>query len=128
MHEVPRAVTGGRSVPCQTEKGGGKSNHVQNDRQAILAVCSIAMYRTQAIVHLHTLCQVILDGCLFGNFATDTVLKKVCTRYARKSVFLPWKVLRSIDLAIYGGINNTGLDSLQAVEELEKNQYVCLPS
>ncbi len=29
-------------------------------------------------------------------------------------------MLRSIDLAIYGGINNTGLDSLQAVEELEK--------
>jgi hypothetical protein len=96
--------------------------------EAILAVCNIVMYRTQAITRLRTLCNIILDGRLFGNFATDTVMKEVCTRYARKSVFVPWKVLRSIDLAINGGINYTGLESLRAVEELEKNQYGCLPS
>jgi hypothetical protein len=46
-----------------------------------------------------------------------------------ENIFLPWKVLKAFDLGINGGINFTGLESLQKVEDLETiSKAFCHPS
>jgi hypothetical protein len=95
---------------------------------AIMYILSIIMHRTQHITRLRAICTVLFDKELFGAFATQKVEKELSTRFARKYVFLPWKVLRSIDLAINGGINYTGLEALRKVEDLDKYQRGFLPS
>jgi len=95
---------------------------------AILFIVNVAMFRTQPITCLRSLCEVIFDKELFGSYATEAVLKDVSLKYARKKTFLPWRVLRSIDLAINGGINLTGLESLRQVESLAEYQRGYLPS
>ncbi len=55
-------------------------------------------------------------------------MRERSTKYARKNIFLPWKVLKAINLAINGGINFTGLESLRKVEGLEEYQQGFLPA
>jgi hypothetical protein len=72
------------------------------------------------------LVEAVFESQLFGSFLTGKVLKEITTKYARGKVFLPWKVLQSIDLAINGGINFTGVESLRQVEDLgsyERGSY-----
>jgi hypothetical protein len=70
--------------PVKLRKEVERATMFRMKGKAILAVCNIVMYRTQAITRLRTLCNIILDGRLFGNFATDTVMKEVC-----KEICLP---------------------------------------
>jgi hypothetical protein len=46
----------------------------------------------------------------------------------RKNIFVPWKVLQSEDLAIHGGINFKGIETLRQVEQLQPHQQGFLPS
>ncbi len=68
--------------------------------------------------HLCMLTQIIFQRVLFGSVAMDWVLGEETKRYCQKIWFVPWKVLQSLDLAINGGINNNGLESLQKLEGL----------
>jgi hypothetical protein len=43
-------------------------------------------------------------------------------------LFLPWKVLQSLDLATNGGINYNGLELLRQLESLHDYEQGCLPS
>jgi hypothetical protein len=95
---------------------------------AILFIFSVIMFRTKPVTRLRSLCEVIFDHEIFGSFTTQRVLKDISRKYARSHIFLPWRVLRSIDLAINGGINLTGLESLRKVEDLEDYQRGFLPS
>jgi len=79
------------------------------------------------MTRLYAVKEVIFDNELFGSFAMQQVMKEMATKYARKNIFLPWKVLRSIDLEINGGINYTGVEALRQIEELQKYQQGFLP-
>ncbi len=68
--------------------------------------------------HLCMLTQIIFQRVLFGSVAMDWVLGEESKRCCQKILFVPWKVLQSLDLAINGGINNNGLESLQKLEGL----------
>jgi hypothetical protein len=70
------------------------------------------MSKTKPLTRLLSLCEVVFDHEIFGSFATQRVSKDISRKYARLHIFVPWKVLRSIDLVINGGINLTGLESL----------------
>jgi hypothetical protein len=65
------------------------------------------------MTRLYAVKEVIFDNELFGSFAMQQVMKEMATKYARKNIFLPWKVLCSIDLAINGGINYAGVEALR---------------
>jgi hypothetical protein len=65
---------------------------------AILFIFSMIMFGTKPLTRLHSLCEVIFHNELFRSFVTQTVLKNISKKYARTHIFLPWKVLRSIDL------------------------------
>jgi hypothetical protein len=58
----------------------------------------------------------------------ERVLREETRKYCRKMLFLPWKVLQSLDLAINGGINYNGLESLRQLESLRDYEQGCLPS
>jgi hypothetical protein len=72
--------------------------------------------------------EAVFDMEIFGSFQTEKVLKEVSTKYAHKTVFLPCKVLKSVDLAINGGIIFTGVEALRKVEGLADHQRGFLPS
>ena len=96
--------------------------------EAILFILNVIMYRTQSITRLRALAESVFDKELFGSFSTQKVLKEMSTKYARRHVFLPWKLLRSVDLAINGGINFTGVEALRKAEDLGEYQRGFLPS
>jgi hypothetical protein len=94
----------------------------------LVYIMSIIMCKTQQVNRLRMLSQVIYHRELFGSVATARVLREETKRYCRKFLFLPWKVLQSLDLAINGGINYNGLESLRKLEGLRSYEQGCLPS
>jgi len=115
-------------MPPMIKKETDKVSMLRMLGDAILFILNVVMFRMQPITRLRSLCEIIFDNELLGTFATETVLHEVSLKYARKKIFLPWRVLRSIDLAINGGINLTGLESLRQVEDLAEYQRGYLPS
>jgi hypothetical protein len=115
-------------MPPMIRKETERGSMLKMIGDAILFTFSVIVFRTKPLTRLRSLCEVIFDNELFGSFATQRVLKDISKKYARTHVFLPWRVLRSIDLTINGGINLTGLESLQKVEDLEDYQRGFLPS
>jgi hypothetical protein len=94
---------------------------------AIIALLNIIMYETHQITRCHILCEAVFNNDLFGSAVTKKVMKEDSRKYARKNIFLLWKVLRSLGMAINGGINYNGLEALQKVEGLEPyEQGFCL--
>ncbi len=87
---------------------------------AIVAVRSIVMHKTQQITRLRAVSEALFNNEIFGSAATEKVLKEINRDYARKFLFLPWKVLKALKMAINGGINYTGLEALRKVEGLEE--------
>jgi hypothetical protein len=73
---------------------------------------------------LRTLVEAVFESQLFGSFLTGKVLKEITTKYAQGNVFLPWRVLQGIDLAI----NFTGGESLRKMEDLGSYEWGFLPS
>ncbi len=65
----------------------------------------------QPVTRLHALCEVTFEKELYGSHATGKVMKEVSKKCSRKNIFLPWKILRSLDLSINGEINLTGIES-----------------
>jgi hypothetical protein len=94
---------------------------------AIIAILNIILFRTHQITRCRILCEAVFNNELFGSAVTDKVLKEVSRKYARKYIFIPWKVLRSLDMAINGGINYNGLEALRKVEGLEPYEQGFLP-
>jgi hypothetical protein len=94
----------------------------------LLHIMNIIMRKTQQVTRLRTLTQILFQRELFGSVATERVLREETKRYCRKILFVPWKVLQSLDLAINGGINYNGLESLRKLEGLHAYEQGCLPS
>jgi len=117
-----------KNMPAMLKKEKDRPTLLKMLGEAILFIFSVVMNRTQGLTRLRALVEVVFDNNLFGAFETDKVLKEVTTKYARKTVFVPWRVLRSIDLAINGGINFTGIEALRKAEELGSHQRGMLPS
>jgi len=115
-------------LPAIIQKQTDRGSMLRMLGEAILIIVNVVMFRTQPITRLRALCEVIFEKELFGSHATEAVLKDVSLKYARRTIFLPWQILRSIDLAINGGINLTGLESLRQVENLADYQRGYLPS
>jgi flagellar biosynthesis regulator FlbT len=117
-------------------KAAGLTIKKETDRKSILkmigdvivAVMSIIISRTQAVTRVRTLYEVIFTNQLYGPVATEAVVREMSKSYARKHIFVPWKVLQSIDMAINGGINFTGIESLRKVENLDSYERGFLPS
>jgi isopentenyl diphosphate isomerase/L-lactate dehydrogenase-like FMN-dependent dehydrogenase len=95
--------------------------------EAILLLLSIIMSRTQSITRVRALYDVIFTNQLYGPVATETVVKEMSKAYARKHIFIAWKVLRSVDMAINGGINFTGVEALGQVENLGRYERGFIP-
>jgi len=95
--------------------------------EAILLLLSIIMSRTQSITRVRALYDVIFTNQLYGPVATETVVKEMSKAYARKHIFIAWKVLRSVDMAINGGINFTGVEALRQVENLGRYERGFIP-
>jgi hypothetical protein len=109
------------------KKDSNRVSMLRRIADAILFVINIIMFKTRMVTRVHALKEVIFDNQLYGTFATERVMKEMTRAYSRKNIFVPWKVLRSIDLAINGGINSTGLEALRKVEDLQKYEQGCLP-
>ena len=117
-----------KGMPPFIKKESDRTSLVKMIGAAILFIFNIIMYRTQPLTRLRALVEAVFEMEIFGSFQTEKVLKEVSTKYARNTVFLPWKVLKSMDLAINGGINFTGLEALRKVEGLGDHQRGFLPS
>jgi hypothetical protein len=117
-----------RGMPPMIKKESERTSMLQMIGDAILFIFSVVMFKTKPLTRLLSLCEVIFDREIFGSFATQRVIKDISRKYARSHIFVLWKVLRSIDLTINGGINLTGLESLRKVEDLEEYQQGFLPS
>jgi aryl-alcohol dehydrogenase-like predicted oxidoreductase len=70
---------------------------------------------------------VIFINQLYGPVANETVVKEMSKAYARKHIFLAWKVLHSVDMAINGGLNFTGVEALHQVENLGRYERGFIP-
>lgn len=73
----------------------------------------------QCLSWLYALKQDIFDNELYGQFATQKVMKEMAAKYARKDIFLLGKHFAAWTWQ-YGGINYAGAESLWQVEELKK--------
>ncbi len=117
-----------KGMPPFIKKESDRTSLVKMIGAAILFLFNIIMYHTQPLTRLHALVEAVFEMEIFGSFQTEKVLKEVSTKYARNTVFLPWKVLKSMDLAINGGINFTGVEALRKIEGLADHQRGFLPS
>jgi len=109
------------------QKDNNKLSMLEKIGAAILFFVNIIMFRTKNETRVKALKEVIFDKKIYGEVATEKVMKEMTRSYARKNIFLPWRVLRSIDLAINGGINYTGIEALRRVEDLQKHERGILP-
>jgi hypothetical protein len=91
-------------MPPMIRKGMEWASMLKMIGKAILFIFSVILFRTKPVTRLCSLCEAIFDREIFGSFAMQRILKD------------------SIDLKINGGINLTGLESLQKVEDLEEYQ------
>ncbi len=94
----------------------------------IIVIFNVIMKKTQQITRLRAICEVLFEKELFGAVPTERVLKNYSKMYSRRYLFLPWKVLQSLDMSINGGINYNGLEALRKVEGLRDYERGCLPS
>jgi hypothetical protein len=101
------------TLPSSIKKETNHATVLKKKGDAIIYIVNIIMSRTQCMTRLYAVKEVIFDNELFGSFAMQKVMKEMATKYARKNIFLPWKVLCSIDLAINGGINYAGVEALR---------------
>jgi hypothetical protein len=86
------------------------------------------MRGTQQYTRLRTVCEALFEKAIFGADATNKVLKEISKKYVRNCVYVPWKVLRALDLTVNGGINYNGIEILRSVEELDHFERGFLPS
>jgi hypothetical protein len=92
---------------------------------------AIIMRNTHPITRLHTVTDVLFNKMIFGAEITGTVLQEIYEKYIipkQHRIFLPWKILRAIDLTIAGGLNYNGVEALHSVEELGRYERGILSS
>jgi transposase-like protein len=132
LHQLNESLTrdlmAAKGMPPFLKKEKGKASILPMICHAILFIFNVVMFRTQSITRLRVLVEAVFDSALFGSFATGKVIQEISTKYARQTVFLPWKVLRSIDLAINGGMNFSGVEALRKAEGLAPYERGFLPS
>jgi hypothetical protein len=96
--------------------------------KAILAVMAIVMAFTKPIKRLRTITKVLFDCCIFGADETRSVLMTLTRKFIRSEVFVPWKILKAMDMAPKGSLNYTGIEVLRGVEGLDKWEQGALPA
>jgi hypothetical protein len=97
----------------------------------LAAFLGVIMKSTHPLTRLRVVCEALFDKCLFGVEATTLMLQELSRKKifdVHKKKFLPWKVLRAIDLSIGGCLNYSGVDALRSVEGLERYERGILPS
>jgi hypothetical protein len=125
---LTKELLAAKDMPPMLKKERDRPSMLKILGEAVLFMFNVVMHRPQVIKQLHALVEVVFDKELFGSFAKQKVLKEISLKCAQRNVFLPWKVIRRIDLAINGGINFNGNEALRKVEDLSAYQRGFLPS
>lgn len=86
--------------------------------KALLAVMAVAMAYTKPVTRLRVVADVLLQNFLFGVDATSSIFTSLVRKFVRSSVFVPWKILKAMDLALKGSLNYRGIETLRQVEGL----------
>lgn len=97
----------------------------------ILSYLAVIMKKTQAITRLRVVIEALFSKAIFGVDATRIALNEMYTKYHLKEqrrVFLPWKLLRAMDLCLSGSLNYKGVELLRSVEGLGRYQRGIIPS
>jgi hypothetical protein len=97
----------------------------------LVSYLGIIMRKTHPVTRLRVVCDVLFKNAIFGVESTRAVLDEIYKKYIymdQRRVFLPWKILRAIDMSIAGSLNYNGLETLRSVEELGHYQRGILPS
>ncbi len=97
----------------------------------LVSYLAIIMRKTQPVTRLRAICDALFSNVIFGVEATRTVLEEIYNKHfftEQRRVFLPWKILRAIDMSIAGSLNYNGVETLRSVEELGRYQRGILPS
>ena len=95
---------------------------------ALLALMAVVMAYTKPINRLRILVKVLFQNFIFGVDATSSVLSSLVQKFVRSSVFVPWKILKAMDLAPKGSLNYRGIETLRQVEGLSPWEQGLLPS
>lgn len=95
---------------------------------ALLALMAVVMAYTKPINRLRILVKVLFQNFIFGVDATSSVLSSLVRKFVRSSVFVPWKILKAMDLAPKGSLNYRGIETLRQVEGLSPWEQGLLPS
>jgi hypothetical protein len=113
------------------EKIDGKGDRSLAIGALLVSYLAVIMRKTQPVTRLRAVCDALFSNLIFGVEATRTVLGQIYTKHIfveQRRVFLPWKILRAIDLSIAGSLNYNGVETLCSVEELGRYQRGILPS
>jgi hypothetical protein len=94
----------------------------------LISLLDVVMRKTHQITRLRVVSDVLFKEEIFGSMATNEVVKDISKSYAQKYIFLPWKILRALDLSINGGINYNGVKALRTIEGLQPYERGIIPS
>jgi hypothetical protein len=97
----------------------------------LVSYLTVIMRKTQVVTRLHAICDALFNKVIFGVEATATVLGEIYTKHINEQhmlTFLPWKILRAIDLSIAGSLNYNGVETLRLVENLVRYERGIIPS
>ena len=97
----------------------------------IVAYVGVIMRKTQAVTRLRAVADAVFTNAIFGAEATKIVFEEICSKFistSQKRTFLPWKILRAIDLCMAGSLNYNGVETLRTVEGLGRYERGILPS
>lgn len=73
----------------------------------LVSYLAVIMRKTQPVTRLRAVCDALFSNLIFGVEATRMVLGEIYTKHIfveQRRVFLPWKILRAIDLSIAGSL------------------------
>jgi len=96
--------------------------------KALLAIMSVLMAFTKPVNRLRVFTKSLFDYCIFGADVTAIVLRGLARTYARTEVYVPWKILKAMDLAPKRCLNYHGIEVLREVEGLDRYEQGMLPS
>jgi len=97
----------------------------------LVSFLGVIMKRSHNVTRLRAVCDALFKNVIFGAEATGIVLEEIYQKYIfseKKRVFLPWKILRAIDLCMAGSLNYSGVEALRSVEGLGRYERGILPS
>jgi hypothetical protein len=96
--------------------------------KSLLALMAVAMAFTKPLSRLRVIVTVLFDNAIFGVEETRFMWMRLARKCTRGEVFLPWKILKAMDLAPRGALNYSGLEVLRSVEGLGWYEQGLLPA